>query len=50
MADHFLRYPLGFFGFGPGCGYAFVLDEGCDEVPEEGAAVGGFAGEVAVFD
>lgn len=41
---------LGFFGFGPGGRDGFVLDEGGDEVAEEGDAVGGFAAEVPVFE
>lgn len=41
VGDEFLGEALGFFGFGPGCCYGFVLYEGGDEVAEEGLPVGG---------
>lgn len=41
--DEFLGEALGFFGFGPGGGDGFVLEEGSDEIPEEGLAVRGGA-------
>ena len=49
MTYHFLRYPLRFFRFMPGRADALVFYEGGYEVAEEGAAVRGVAGEVAVF-
>ena len=33
----------------PCCADCFALDERCDEVAEQGAAVGGIAAKVAVF-
>lgn len=39
--DQFLGQPLRFFGFMPCCGDGFVLEEGGDEVAEEGLSVGG---------
>ncbi len=41
--DELLGEALGFFGFGPGGGDGFVLEEGGDEVAEEGLAVRGCA-------
>ena len=38
--DKFLGEALDFFGFGPGGGYGFLVDEGGDEVAEEGLSVG----------
>jgi hypothetical protein len=48
--DYFLGEPLGFLGFRPCCGDGFVLEEGGDEVAEEGLSVGGLAAEMAVFE
>ena len=41
QGDEFFRDALRFFGFGPRGRDAFVLDEGCDEITEEGLPVGG---------
>lgn len=48
--DYFFGEPLGFFGLRPCRGDGFVLEEGGDEVAEEGLSVGRFTAEMAVFE
>lgn len=50
QGDELLGEALGFFGFVPGRGDGFVLEEGGDEVAEEGLSVGGAAVQMAVFE
>jgi len=47
--DELLGEALDFFGFGPGGGYGFLVDEGGDEVAEEGLSVGGGPAQVPVL-
>lgn len=49
VGDEFFGEPLRFLGFGPGRHDGFVLDEGSDEVAEEGLSVRRVSAEVSVF-
>ena len=48
--DQLFCEPLGFLGFGPCGGDGLVLEEGGDEVAEEGLTMGGAAIEVTIFE
>ena len=50
QCDEFFGEALSFLGFWPGGLDGFVFEEGGYKIAKEGFAMGGFTGEVPVFD